>query len=117
MARILYGAPESEREEDNTLVAKLREEHEVAYLNDWLGFAFELLRCKGKFFRKYELVFYDTRLYGEGWAPQVRAEHFKKTVLPYFETVQAPVNVIVDEEIADLVKDAVEDFQRRKEGK
>ena len=98
MVRILYGAPESEIEEDNTLVAKLREEYKVTYLNDWLGFAFELLYCGNQRFRKYDLVFYDTRLYGENWLPQVRAEHFKRTVSPCFESVQIPINLLVDEE-------------------
>ena len=102
--RILYGAPESEREEDNTLVAKLRTKHKVTYLNDWLGFAFELNYCRDSAFRKYDLLFYDTRLYGENWLPQVRAESFKEVVLPCFESIQIPINYIIDKEIDDLLK-------------
>ena len=88
MPRILYGAPESEREEDNVLVAKLRnkkeitysrnhkpityvrETHKVEYLNDFLGFAFELFRCKSSTVllpQQYDLVIYDTKGYGENW--------------------------------------------------
>lgn len=104
MTRILYGAPESEREEDNTLVAKLREEHEVAYLNDWLGFICELYYCRDPAFRRYDLVFYDTRLYGENWLPQIRANGFKEVVLPSLKSVQIMVNILVDENIKDLIK-------------
>ena len=98
MPRILYGAPESEREEENGLVAKLRdrriityqrskrqvtyirETHQVEYLNYFLGFAFELSRCKDSLLlpQKYDLVIYDTKAYGENWLPEIRAENFKK---------------------------------------
>ena len=65
MARILYGAPESEREDENGLVARLCERHEVEYLNDFLGFAWELSRCKDSKLlpQKYDLAIYYTKTY------------------------------------------------------
>ena len=36
MANLLYGAPELELEENNDLVARLRKEHQVTYLRDYV---------------------------------------------------------------------------------
>jgi len=109
--RILYGAPESEREEENGLVARLRERDEVVYLNDFLGFAFELLRCKSSLLlpQKYDLVIYDTKAYGEDWLPEIRAESFKDTITPYFERKELPIIVLADEEIKEKIKAWVEE--------
>ena len=40
----------------------------------------------------------------ENWLPQVRAESFKEVVLPCFESIQIPINYIIDKEIDDLLK-------------
>lgn len=124
MARILYGAPESEREEENGLVAKLRnrkriaysrndkvvayvrETRQVEYLNDFLGFAWELSRCKDSLLlpQQYDLVIYDTKSYGENWSPHIRADNFKSTITPYFEKVDTPIIILADEEIKDSIK-------------
>ena len=131
MARILYGAPESEREEGNRLVAKLRdrkkiaysrddkpityvrEKHEVIYLNDFLGFAFELSRCKNSLLlpQKYDLVVYDTKLYGEDWSPQIRAENFKFTITPFLQKKETPMIILADGLIKDEIKDWIEKHQ------
>lgn len=110
VTRILYGAPESEQEEENGLVAKLRKRHEVEYLNDFLGFAWELSSCKYPRLlpQKYDLVIYDTKLYGENWLPDIRAEHFKLTITPYFSKKDTPIIVLADEQIKDDLKDWIE---------
>ena len=110
MARILYGAPESEREEENGLVVRLRKKHTVEYLNDFLGFAWELSRCKNSRLlpQKYDLVVYDTKSYGENWLPEVRAEHFKSTITPYFEKKETPIIILADAEIKDEIEDWIE---------
>src|SRR3989344_7640066 len=110
MARILYGAPESEREDENGLVARLRKRHEVEYLNDFLGFAWELSRCKNSILlpQKYDLVIYDTKVYGENWHPDIRAEHFKFTIGPFFKKINTPVMVLADLEVKDKIKEKIE---------
>lgn len=128
MARILYGAPESEQEEENTLVAKLRnrkevaysrkekaiaylrETNQVAYLNDFLGFAFELTRCKNSFLlpRKYDLIIYDTKAYGEDWSPQIRAENFKFTITPFLQKKEIPIIILADEQIQKEIENWIE---------
>lgn len=129
MKRILYGAPESELEEENGLVAKLRdrrritykrdksqvtytrETHQVEYLNDFLGFVLELPYCKNLLLLppKYDLVMYDTRTYGENWLPEIRAESFKDTITPYFKKKELPIIVLADEEIKEKIKAWVEE--------
>ncbi len=105
MARILYGAPESEREEENSLVARLAEKHEVQHLNDFLGFAFEISRCKNSLLlpKKYDLVIYDTKTYGENWSPEVRADCFKQTITRYFLRKETPVIILADEEVKGMI--------------
>ena len=106
MARILYGAPESEHEEENNLVAKLNEEHSVQHLNDFLGFAFEMSRCKDSPLlpKKYDLVIYDTKTYGENWSPEVRADCFKRTITRYFVKKETPIIILADEEIKEMIE-------------
>ena len=105
MARILYGAPESEHEEENSLVARLNGEHSVQYLNDFLGFAGEISRCKDSILlpKKYDLVIYDTKTYGENWSPKVRADCFKQTITRYFVKKETPVIILADEEIKEMI--------------
>lgn len=121
MARILYGAPESEREEDDTLVAKLRNEgHSVTHCDEWIDFMIELRYCKDikighKIIpRRYDRIIYDTKLYGGNWLPNVRAENFKFGILRCFEKIPIPVIIFPDREIYASVKGVIEDFQRRK---
>ena len=129
MARILYGAPESEREEDNELVAKLRdrkairygrsgrevsyvrEKNHLEYANDFLGFAWESTRCKDSILlpQQYDLVIYDCLLYGENWLPEIRAEHFKLTITPFLVRSTAPIVVLADEEIKENIRSWAED--------
>lgn len=115
MARILYGAPESEREEDNGLVAKLREKHTVEYLNDWLGFALELWSGKNIVFgdkiiqKKYDLLFYDTRLYGGNWHLEIRTESFKFQVTNSLKQVEIPAIILADEGIQEKIKEWIDD--------
>ena len=113
MARILYGAPESEREDENGLVARLCERHEVEYLNDFLGFAWELSRCKDSKLlpQKYDLAIYYTKTYGENWNHEIRGEHFKLTISPFLMQSTAPVIVLADEGIKDGIKDWIEMYQ------
>lgn len=131
VARILYGAPESEREEENVLVAKLRnrkkiaysqndkpvtyvrETHQVEYLNDFLGFAWELSRCRNSILlpQKYDLVIYDSKVYGENWFPDIRAEHFKLTITPFLQKKETPVIILADELIKDALKEWIEKHQ------
>ena len=110
MTQILYGAPESEREEDNDLVARLSKKHTVAYLNDFLGFAFELSRCKDPTLlpQRYILVIYDTLTYGENWLPEVRAENFKITMTPFLKKSDTPVIVLADEAIKYNIQSLIE---------
>ncbi len=110
MARILYGAPESEQEKENGLVAGLRKRHQVEYLNDFLGFAWEISRCKNSILlpKKYDLVLYDTKLYGENWLPETRADNFKITITPFFQKKDAPIIVLADEQIKVNIKDWIE---------
>ena len=110
MARILYGAPESEREEDNDLTARLSKKHTVAYLNDFLGFAFELSRCKNSRLlpQRYDLVIYDTLLYGENWLPEIRADNFKFTLAPFLKKSDTPVIVLADEAIKENIQSLIE---------
>jgi len=107
VARILYGAPESEREEKNDLVARLGKKHQVGYLNDFLGFAFELSRCKDSRLlpRQYDLVIYDTLLYGEEWLPETRAENFQYTITPFFAKKDVPIIILADEAIKEKIID------------
>lgn len=107
MARILYGAPESEREEDNNLVSRLRKNHKVEYLNDFLGFAFELSRCRDSILlpRQYDLILYDTLLYGENWLPETRAENFQYTITPFFAKKDIPIIILADKEIKEKIVD------------
>ena len=109
MARILYGAPESERKEENSLVARLNKKHEVQYLNDFLGFAFEISRCKDSRLlpKKYDLVIYDTKTYGENWSPEVRADCFKQNITRYFLRKETPVIILADEEIKHKIEPGV----------
>ncbi len=115
MARILYGAPKSEWEEENNLVAKLRQKHTVTYLNGWLGFALELIPYKEILFgekasqKRYDLLCYDTRLYGEQWLPQVRGESFKSNITGSLKRAEIPVIILADGEIKDQIKNFVED--------
>ena len=111
MANILYGAPESEHEEQNSLVAKLWGEHDIAYFNDFLGFAFELTLCREipllRIERQYDVIVYDTKSYGESWRPDVRAECFEINMMPFFRKVAVPVIVLADEQIKDEISDLV----------
>ncbi|MDP3698953.1 MAG: hypothetical protein Q8R47_05185 [Nanoarchaeota archaeon] len=131
MARILYGAPESEQEENNDLVRKLRgrriisyerdnhrvmysrERNTVEYLNDFLGFAWELSRCNNSILlpQKYDLVVYDTKLYGEHWLADLRAENFKLTISPLLVRSVAPVLVLADKEIKDDLENWIESYK------
>ncbi|MEK6939380.1 MAG: hypothetical protein AABX31_01510 [Nanoarchaeota archaeon] len=115
MARILYGAPESEREEENGLVARLRRSHKVEYLNEFLGFAFELSRCKDLKIlplpRPYDLIVYDTKTYGENWHPDIRAENFKITISPFLVRSTVPVIVLADELIKEEVESWIEMYK------
>ncbi|HLD40513.1 MAG TPA: hypothetical protein VJB13_05235 [Candidatus Nanoarchaeia archaeon] len=114
MARILYGAPESEREGDNVLVTKLRntrQKHQLQYLNDFLGFAWELSRCKDSKLlpQQYDLVMYDTNTYGENWLPELRAEFFKHTITPFLVRSVTPIIVLADKAIQEGIQAWVQD--------
>jgi len=117
MIRILYGSPQA----DDPLVAKLSKEHEVTHHTEWLPFHLDLWYCKDRKIgpkiieARYDIIYYDTRLYGENWLPQVRAENFKFGVLRCFERIEVPVRFLVDDEIYESVENALKNFQRRKE--
>ncbi|MBI4147460.1 hypothetical protein HY494_02300 [Candidatus Woesearchaeota archaeon] len=109
MDRILYGAPESEREEENNLVARLNGKYSVQYFNEFLGFAFEMFRCKNSLLlpKKYNLVIYDTKTYGEDWLPTVRADCFKETITRYFVRKETPIIILVDEEVKGMIESGI----------
>lgn len=110
MVRILYAAPESER--DNTLLVKLQKDNQVTFVSDWLDFSGELFYCKDRFShngrylipRQYDQIFYDTRLCGEDWLAAVRLDFFTREIRPYFEKVESKVIILIDEGIRLLPK-------------
>ena len=99
MAQILYGAPEPNKD----LVAQLSEGHQVNFQNKWLDFRFELIRCKGSLLRKYDLLFYDTRLCREPLSTLERASFFNREMRGFLETLPIPVSVIVDKELKGIL--------------
>jgi len=99
VAQILYGAPEPNKD----LVAQLSEGHQVNFQNKWLDFRFELIRCKGSLLRKYDLLFYDTRLCRESLSPLERASFFNREMRGFLEGLPIPVSVIVDKGLKGIL--------------
>ncbi len=97
MPRILYGALEP----DQNLVSKLAQDNTISYQGNWFDFRLELIRCKGEYLRKYDCVYYDTRLCPENLPSRERFNFFVLEMLGYLEALSIPVNVIVDEELRD----------------
>ncbi|MBI2582404.1 hypothetical protein HYV87_04750 [Candidatus Woesearchaeota archaeon] len=99
MMRVLYGAPEPNKD----LIVELSEEHQVNFQDKWLDFRFELIRCKGSALRKYDLVFYDTRLCREPLSPSERASFFNREMRIFLEGLPIPVSVIVDKGLKGIL--------------
>ena len=47
-------------------------------------------------------------VYGENWLPDIRAEHFKLTITPYFPKKDTPIIILADEQIKDDLKEWIE---------
>lgn len=106
MKRILYGGPESISKEENNLLAKLQEVAEIVYVNDQIDFSWELFYCRDSKLieKKYDLVMFNTKMCGEGWLPEMRADFYNSTMNERFKKCAVPVIVHVDEEIKDKIR-------------
>jgi hypothetical protein len=123
MAKILFGGPqEIERgqgsPEHDDLVKKLREVHDVNYIvrgDEMMGeltMPYPMVndsRVKKGMepIKPYDLVIYETQLFYDSAETQKRASTFRDSVIDWLKLPQIPVIILADEQVANQIKDPV----------
>jgi hypothetical protein len=119
MANILFGGPQEDPlEEPSEIHGGLLERlYEKRHLIDYVTNGDDMmaglnvhvikeLRDKaGLETSLYEVVIYDTGLFYDQTKPAKRAELFEKYVIGFLKLAQAPVIVLADEEVADMIRE------------
>jgi hypothetical protein len=110
MAKILFVGPKCEESE------VLDQRHKVRYVGSWLDMGAELYKepleigiLEEPDPPEYDLVVCDIGLFYRQLAsePDVRSRYFIKEVLPYLKSVELPVIILAEKEMADHIRDAV----------
>ncbi len=103
MARILVGGPEGKYQDTHdSLVARLKLEHEVTYIkNDGQGMFWELAKtpliAKEQ---RYDLVIYDSDLFYPEATPEKKIECFEMLTAKYLASAQASVIILAEMNLA-----------------
>jgi hypothetical protein len=119
MANILFGGPQEDKLEEPSeihggLIERLSERrYAIDYVtngDDMMAglniHAIKELRDKaGLETHLYDVVIYDSGLFYNQTRPAKRAELFEKYVIGYLKLAQAPVIILADEEVADMIRE------------
>jgi len=112
MASILFGGDEEHSEENSPhkdLISRIKQEHDVTFVNTGKSMLFELIRSRSEIVpKKYDAILYDSLLfYG---VPEVerRAELFVERVVDYLKYGNTPVIVLADAYLGEKIRPAVE---------
>lgn len=111
MAKILVGGPEGEHKNiHDSLVARLKQEHEVTYVkNNGPSMFWELAKTPlTPKEQRYNLVLYDSDLFYPGTNAEKKTECFETCTSYYLAKSEASVIILAEIEIATRLKPSVE---------
>ncbi|MBI4140965.1 hypothetical protein HY485_03965 [Candidatus Woesearchaeota archaeon] len=116
MASILFGGDEEHSEENSLhkdLIARLKQEHDITFVNSGKGMLFELFRSHAEGLsalvpKNYDVIVYDAQLFFGCCDAQKRAELFEEHVVGYLKFAQTPIIVLADAAVAEKIKPVVE---------